>query len=99
MKALTGGITAFNTRALGGIVANEEDCRRFLERSLGLVTALNPIIGYEKAAELAKESRRTGRSIHKIIMEKGYLTPEQMAKILDPATLTQPGIPGMKKDA
>jgi len=98
MKALTGGINAFVNRALGGIVANEDDCRRFLEKSLGLVTALNPIIGYEKAAEVAKESRRTGRSIKEIILEKGYLTAEQMNHVLDPLTLTEPGIPEVKKD-
>ena len=98
MKALTGGINAFVNRAVGGIVANEDDCRRFLEKSLGLVTALNPIIGYEKAAEVAKESRKTGRSIKEIVLEKGYLTAEQMRKTLDPAALTEPGIPGAKKD-
>ena len=98
MKALTGGITAFVDRALDGIVANEADCRRFLEKSLGLVTALNPIIGYEKAAEVAKESRRTGRSIKEIILEKGYLTAEKMQRILDPATLTEPSIPGMNNN-
>jgi len=98
MKALTGGITAFCDRCLSGITANEEECRRFLEGSLGLVTALNPIIGYEKAAEVAKESQRTGRSIKEIILAKGYLTAEQMEKVLDPATLTQPGIPGINNE-
>jgi len=96
MKALTGGLNAFINRCLSGIVANVEDNRRWLERSLGLVTALNPIIGYEKAAEVAKQSRATGKSIKEIVLEKGYLTPEQMEQVLNPANLTEPGIPGIK---
>ncbi len=95
MKILTGGLNAFHDRCLTGITANENDTRKFLEKSLGLVTALNPIIGYEKAAEVAKESRTTGRSIKEIILEKGYLTAEQMEKVLDPANLTEPGIAGI----
>jgi len=93
ITALDGGLRAFLTRCLPGIKANEEACRGFLENSLGLVTALNPIIGYMKAAEVAKESQKTGRSIKEIILEKGYLTPAQMEKVLDPGPLTKPGIP------
>jgi len=96
LKALTGGLNAFIDRCLSGILANEEDNRRWLERSLGLVTALNPIIGYEKAAEVAKQSRAAGRSIKESVLEKGYLTPEQMEQVLNPANLTEPGIPGTK---
>lgn len=92
LKTLTGGITAFVSRCLSGIMANVDDAQRFLEKSLGLAAALNPIIGYEKAAEVAQESRRTGRSIMAIAREKGYLTDEQINKFLDPANLTDPGL-------
>ncbi len=95
IKILNGGLGAFLNKCLVGIKPNEENCRRFLERSMGLVTALNPIIGYMKAAEVAKESQRTGRSIKEIILDKGYLTEEQMNKVLDPGPLTKPGIPSV----
>jgi aspartate ammonia-lyase len=71
-----------------GITANEDVCRLLLERSIGTVTALNPVIGYEKATELAAEALRTGKGIVELVREKGILTEEQLAKILDPATMT-----------
>ena len=95
MKALTGGLKAFNDRALTGIMANEERCQNYLENSYGLVTALNPIIGYEKAAAIAKEAGATGKSIKQAILDKGYLTAEQMKKVLNPEKLTSPGIPAI----
>lgn len=98
LQALTGGIAAFIGRCLDGITANVDETQDFLEKSLGLATALNPIIGYEKAAEVTKESRRTGRSIKSIVLEKGYLTDEQMKHVLDPAKLTAPGIPRPEKN-
>ncbi|MFH1891946.1 MAG: aspartate ammonia-lyase [Candidatus Zixiibacteriota bacterium] len=96
MKILTGGLDAFLTRCLTGIKPNEAACRMFLEKSLGLVTALNPIIGYMKAAEVAKESQKTGKSIKELVVEKGYLTHDEMEKILDPGPLTEPGIHKIK---
>jgi len=96
MKILTSGLDAFLTKCLVGIKPNETACRMFLERSLGLVTALNPIIGYTKAAEVAKESQMTGRSIKELVVEKGYLTHDEMEKVLDPGPLTEPGIPDVK---
>ena len=96
MKILTGGLNAFKTKALDGLQVNEEQCRHFLEKSLGLAAALNPIIGYEKAAEVAKEAHKTGRTVKEVILEKGYLTAEQMEKILSPEKLTEPGIPSLE---
>ena len=93
MKIMTGGLRTFLEKCLSDIKPNEDSCRRFLEKSLGLVTALNPIIGYARAAEVAKEAQVSGRSIKEIILEKGYLTEDQMAEILDPGPLTEPGIP------
>ncbi len=71
-----------------GITANEDVCRWLLERSIGTVTALNPVIGYDKATELAAEALRTGKGIVELVREKGVLTEEQLAKILDPAAMT-----------
>jgi len=98
MNILTGGVRAFLDRSLTGIVANTTYTQYFLEKTLGLATALNPIIGYEKAAEVAKESQRTGRSIKEIVLEKGYLTADRMEEVFDPARLTEPGIPGLHHD-
>ena len=71
-----------------GITANEDVCRLLLERSIGTVTALNPVIGYDKATELAAEALRTGKGIVELVREKRVLTEEQLAEILDPAAMT-----------
>lgn len=75
-------------RCISGITANEDVCRLLLERSIGTVTALNPVIGYEKATELAAEALRTGKGIVELVREKRILTEEQLAHTLDPATMT-----------
>jgi aspartate ammonia-lyase len=71
-----------------GITANADVCRLLLERSIGTVTALNPVIGYDKATELAAEALRTGKGILELVREKGILTEEQVTRIMDPATMT-----------
>jgi len=96
LKAMTGGLKAFKRKALDGLSVNREKCQRFLENSFGLVTVLNPIIGYEKAAEVAKEAVNTGKSLREIIISKGYLTLEQMENVLNPQKLTEPGIPSIE---
>ena len=73
---------------IDGITANEEVCRFLLERSIGTVTALNPVIGYEKATELAAEALRTGKGIVELVREKSILTEDQLARTLDPAAMT-----------
>ena len=70
-----------------GIEANEEACRRFVEISIGVVTALNPVIGYEKSTELAAEALRTGRGIVELVREKGLLPERRLNQILDPARM------------
>ena len=71
-----------------GITANEDVCRALLDRSIGTVTALNPVIGYDRATELAAEALRTGKGILQLVREKGVLTEEQIARIMDPAAMT-----------
>lgn len=75
-----------------GITANEDVCRGFVERSIGIVTALNPVLGYEKATELAAEALRTGKSIAELVREHKLLTETQIHELLDPMKLT-----GMQK--
>jgi aspartate ammonia-lyase len=77
-------------RCVDGITANAEHCRRQVEHSIGLVTALNPYIGYEKSTEIAKEAMQTGGSVYEIVLQKGYLSKEQLDDILSPENMTRP---------
>jgi aspartate ammonia-lyase len=67
-----------------GISANREVCRHYVDHSIGTVTALNPVIGYERATELASEASRSGRGILELVREQHLLTEEQIARVLDP---------------
>ena len=71
-----------------GITANRDVCAHYVDFSIGTVTALNPIIGYERSTELATEAMRTGRGILELIREKGVLTEAQIAAVLDPVAMT-----------
>ncbi len=77
-------------RCVRGITANREVCRRNVENSIGLVTALNPVIGYEKASEIAKEALETGGSVYEIVLQKGYLSQEELEDMLKPENMTRP---------
>ncbi len=74
-----------------GITANADVCKHYLETSIGTVTALNPVIGYDKATELAAEALETGEGIIPLVREKHILTDEQIDEILNPAALTGQG--------
>lgn len=71
-----------------GITANEDICRGFVERSIGIVTALNPHIGYDKATEIAAEALRSGKGVVELVREKKLLSEAQIRKVLDPVALT-----------
>ena len=77
-------------RCVDGITANREVCRRMVENSIGLVTALNPYIGYEKSTLVANEALQSGRSVYEIVLEKGYLSQHQLDDILSPENMTRP---------
>jgi aspartate ammonia-lyase len=62
--------------------------KRYLETTIGIVTALNPVLGYEKTTELAKEALESGKGILELIREKKLLTEDQIKQLLDPAALT-----------
>ena len=74
-----------------GITANAEVCQHYLESSIGTVTALNPVIGYDKATELAAEALKSGEGILELVREKQILTDAQIDEILNPAALTGTG--------
>ncbi len=78
----------FRTNCIDGITANEEVLKHYLETTVGIVTALNPVLGYEKTTELAKEALQSGKGILELIREKKLLTEDQIKQLLDPAALT-----------
>jgi aspartate ammonia-lyase len=78
----------FRKNCIEGITPNKEVLQHYMERSVGIVTALNPVLGYEKTTELAKEALATNKGILELIREKKLLTEDQIKKLLDPVTLT-----------
>ncbi len=96
LDILNNSLKVFTTRCIQGITANQERCLDYAKKSLSAVTAFNAYIGYEKAAEVAKESLKTGKTIPDLIVEKGYMTKKRVAEILQWRAMTEPGIPGTK---
>ena len=84
------GCLTLSERCVKGITANREHLADLVNRSIGIVTALNPIIGYENATAVAKEAHATGKGVAEIVLAKGLLTKEQLDDILRPEVLTQP---------
>ncbi len=78
----------FRTQCIDGITVNTEVQKKNIERSVGIVTALNPVLGYDKTTELAKEALQSGKGILELIREKKLLTEDQIKKLLDPASMT-----------
>ena len=78
----------FRTKCIDGITVNEQVLSRYMETTVGIVTALNPVVGYEKATELAGEAYKSGKGILEIIREKKILTEAQIKELLDPVKLT-----------
>jgi aspartate ammonia-lyase len=78
----------FRKNCIDGITANTATLKHYMDRSVGIVTALNPILGYEKTTELAKEALLTNKGILELIREKKLLTEDQIKKLMDPATMT-----------
>jgi aspartate ammonia-lyase len=91
LAILAPALRALREKCIDGITANEEVCRRYFERSIALATALNPYIGYLAAAEIAKESVRTGKTVVELVREKKLLTEEQIKKVFSPEGMTNQG--------
>ena len=77
------------------MTANSEKATGWLAKNAILVTALNPVIGYLKGAEVAKEALATNRTVREVVIEKGYLTPSEADRLLDVSSLTDGGIQGV----
>lgn len=84
---------AFTEKCVVGIVANKERCEELIEKSLAMVTSLAPVIGYDAAAKIAKESFASGKTVREVAKAHKVLPDDHLDKILDPWRMTEPGIP------
>jgi fumarate hydratase class II len=91
IRLLANACDVFSEKCVRGIEANEERCRELVELSMAMVTSLAPKIGYDRAAEIAKESARTGRTVREICLEKQVLPAGELERALDPIAMTEPG--------
>lgn len=89
IEILGNTLSALTHKCIDGIQANQSRCHDYAEGSLALVTALNPHIGYLNAAAIAKESLETGKSLRQLVLEKGLMDPDQLAKVLDLEHMSQ----------
>jgi fumarate hydratase class II len=92
MDIIINAVTAFTERCVVGLKSNPEKATGWLAKNAILVTALNPVIGYAKGAEVAKEAMATSRTVREVVIEKGYLTAVEADRLLDVRVLTDGGI-------
>jgi aspartate ammonia-lyase len=90
IEILKNGMLTLRNLCITGITANEEVCRKMVENSIGLVTALNPLLGYEVSTQLAREALETGRGIYELVLDKNLLTREVLDNLLSPDNMTRP---------
>jgi fumarate hydratase class II len=87
---LTQGAHIFALRCIAGLTANRQRCESLVEQSLAMCTALAPVIGYDQAAEIAKQSMATGKTVRQVAAERKVLDPATLEKVLDPRRMTSP---------
>ncbi len=85
-------IDTLKDKCVKGITVNKEHCLDMVRNSIGIVTALNPHIGYKNSTKIAKEALETNRSVYDLVLEKGILTKEKLDEILDPANMLKPQV-------
>jgi aspartate ammonia-lyase len=90
IEMLKNGMKVLRHRTIEGITANKERLENMVKNSIGIVTALNPVIGYENSNAIAKEALETGKSVYDLTLEKGLLTEEQLKKLLSPEYMLEP---------
>jgi aspartate ammonia-lyase len=90
ISALTNACTVLRERCVVGITANADRMRQFVEQSIGIVTALVPVIGYETSTEIAREALATGRGVYELVMERGLMTRAELDRVLNPEAMVQP---------
>jgi aspartate ammonia-lyase len=92
ISALTNACTVLRERCVNGITANPDRMRQFVEQSIGIVTALVPVLGYEASTEIARDALASGRGVYDIVTERGLLTREQLDRALNPEAMTAPRV-------
>ena len=95
IHCLANGVRVFTEKCVNGLEADEARCRELVDRSLMLVTALNPFIGYDQAAAVAKEALRSGRTLREIVLEKKLMEAAALDRALEPLSMTKPGASGL----
>jgi aspartate ammonia-lyase len=93
-EILKNTMNVLRVRNIEGLQADEARCRRYAELSPSIATALNPYIGYAKGAEVVKEALKSGRTIPEVVREKKLMSEDELARVLDPIKMTEPGITG-----
>jgi fumarate hydratase, class II len=91
IRLLSNVARAFQDKCISGIIANRDRCNELVELSMAMVTSLAPLIGYDRAAEIAKESAATGKTVRQICRERQVLPEDQLNRALDPVEMTKPG--------
>lgn len=90
MQLLSNAMDTLREKCIDGITANEEHCREMVLHSIGIVTALNPYIGYKNSTKIAKEALETGKSVYNLVLEHNILSQEQLDDILNPENMLAP---------
>jgi aspartate ammonia-lyase len=90
IEMLKNGMNTLNYRCVLGITANEAHCRSIVENSIGLVTALNPVLGYEVSSQLAKEALEQDRGVYELVLEKQLLSKDELDELLKPEKMIRP---------
>src|SRR5437016_9905603 len=91
IRLLANAVDVFCEKCVIGIVANKKRCEELVELSMAMVTSLAPKIGYDRAAEIAKESAKSGKTVREICLEKKVLSEKELDRVLDPMSMTEPG--------
>lgn len=94
IETLTYAVRTLVDNCITGIAANKEHCHAQVENSVGIITAICPYVGYDKASEIAKEAIHSGASVKDLILRKKLLSEAELEQILDPYSMTEPGISG-----
>lgn len=92
LTLLGNAAVALHTHCISGIEVNRQRCLAYVQNSIGLVTALSPVLGYERSAAIAKEALATGESVYSLVLEKGWLGKEQLNDLLSPEKMISPGL-------
>ncbi|WNS78404.1 aspartate ammonia-lyase [Domibacillus sp. DTU_2020_1001157_1_SI_ALB_TIR_016] len=94
ISIMNNGFQSFTSYCVEGIEANEQHLREYVEQSVGVITAINPHLGYETTSQIAREAVLSGKSVRELCLQKGLLTERELDLILNPYEMTKPGIAG-----